>query len=183
MTINGRKLLPWLVLVLLVIFASSIAERSMNKMANISGGKQSDVMETESLEGDSISTLTSNKKDPVVIQSDFFIDYKLEREVMRGQQIELLKQLLDSTQNTKEINLEIKEQLTKIINITTLETEIESLIKAKGFNDAVIIVHEDTADAIIKTEDLNQEQAIQISDLVTRVAKVSPEGVRIIPRP
>ena len=40
MIINGRKLFPWLVLILLLVFASSIAERSMNKMTNIAEFEQ-----------------------------------------------------------------------------------------------------------------------------------------------
>lgn len=181
MIINGRKLLPWLVLILLVVLASSIAERSLNKIADFTNINRNHEANNESAKEDTVSTFSANKQ-TLVIQPDFFIDYKLERDRIRSQQLDLLEKLIDSPQSTKEISEEIKEQLKNIIKTTNVETELESLIKAKGFNDAVVIIRDDTADAIIKSESLNQEQAVQILDLVNRITKIPMEAIKIIPR-
>jgi stage III sporulation protein AH len=180
MIINGRKLFPWLVLILLLVFASSIAERSMNKMTNIAEFEQN-LQEQEEVEDKSMLTFAPQEKS-LDIQADFFVDYKLERDRIRSKQIELFRELINSPQASEETTEAVKELLMKLSDLITYETELENLIKANGFSDAVVIIHDNSADVVIKSESLNQEQVVQVSDLVNRITGTPLEGIRVIPR-
>ena len=61
-----------------------------------------------------------------------------------------------------------------------LQSDIETLIKAKGFSDCVVIISEDSATAIVKVEnELNTEQTLQIQDIFLQNTKFSLENIKI----
>ena len=56
----------------------------------------------------------------------------------------------------------------------------ETLIKAKGIEEIVIIVNSDVIDAIVKAEDnLNQEKVAQISNIISRELGAGIENIHI----
>ena len=87
-----------------------------------------------------------------------------------------------SSENTEERNdaLEMKMELTQI---TEQELMLESLIKAYGFEDAVVIMGLDSknVNVVAKSTDLQADDAIVIYTLISEEISVSPENVKIIP--
>ena len=70
----------------------------------------------------------------------------------------------------------------KLLN-TERELLLESLIKAYGFEDAVVVigVDSDSVNVITKTEELTTDDAILIYTVISEELSVSPENVKIIP--
>lgn len=64
----------------------------------------------------------------------------------------------------------------------TMEKEllIEGLLKAKGFEDAVITISDTAVNVIVKQKDLTKQQVAQVLEIVLREAEdISAENVKI----
>ena len=60
------------------------------------------------------------------------------------------------------------------------ETNIETLVKAKGFEDCVAVISDDAVSVIVKADSLQANQAAQILAIVYETTGISPENISII---
>lgn len=114
--------------------------------------------------------------------SGFFVEYRLERERSRGHQIEIAREIINNANSDPEIRKKAQEQLYVISNSLQKELEVESLIRAKGYKDAVVFLEGKTVTVVIQSKDMNQEDAIKITDLVARSTQANPQNIVIIPK-
>lgn len=114
--------------------------------------------------------------------SGFFVEYRLERERSRGQQIEIAREIINNANADPEVRKKAQEQMYQISNALQKELEVESLIRAKGYKDSVVFLEGNTATVVIQAKDLTQEDAMKITDLVSRSTQVSAQNVVIIPK-
>ena len=59
---------------------------------------------------------------------------------------------------------------------------VENLIKAKGFEDAVIFLSNDIANVVVKATGLKQNEVAQITDIVTKTTGINLDKITIIER-
>ena len=113
---------------------------------------------------------------------DFFTEYRLEREKIRSERSDLLR---DSIKNAKndEARLRAQDIILKIMTEKQKEAEMESLIRAKGFTDSLVFIRENSVSAIIKTTSLSREEVVQVADLINRVSGVKLENISISAKP
>ncbi|GAB6182108.1 SpoIIIAH-like family protein [Desulfotomaculum defluvii] len=114
--------------------------------------------------------------------SGFFVEYRLERERSRGHQIEIAREIINNTNSDPEIRKKAQEQMYVISNNLQKELEVESLIRAKGYQDSVVFLEGKTVTVVIKAKQLNQEDAVKITDLVSRSTQAQPQNIVIIPK-
>lgn len=113
---------------------------------------------------------------------NFFIDYKLERDRLRSQEIDMLREIIYNPNSDKEIRERAQEDLLKIIRQMEKELILENLIKGKGFEDAVIFFGDDSVNVIVKTQGLDDKQVAQICDIVSKGTGLSLDKITIIER-
>jgi len=63
----------------------------------------------------------------------------------------------------------------------SMEMELESLIRAKGFVDAVVYLKDNNATVVVKSGAVTPEEAARICDLVSRGTGMSEQNIVIIP--
>lgn len=131
-----------------------------------------------------LTTNTINGEQSAIVSSaNYFTQYRNERLSTRNE--EILQ--LDSIINASEVNsversnaLSLKTELT---SITEKELLLESLIKAYGFEDVVVVmgIDSDSVNVIAKDADLTADDAIIIYTIIAEENIASPENVKIIP--
>lgn len=114
--------------------------------------------------------------------SGFFVEYRLERERSRGHQIEIAREIINNANSDPDIRKKAQEQMYVISNNLQKELEVESLIRAKGFQDSVVFLEGQTVTVVIQAKSLAQEDAMKITDLVARSTQASPQNIVIIPK-
>ena len=112
----------------------------------------------------------------------FFVDYRTERQNTRKEEIEYIREILDNPESDLEIKKEAQAQLLEITNSMEKELSMEALIKAKGFNEAVVIMHRDSVNVIVDKQELKPEEVAQILDIVKRESGQEAENIKIIPK-
>ena len=55
----------------------------------------------------------------------------------------------------------------------------EAMIKAKGFDEAYVRIYDDCVDVIVDREEITQQEAAQIQDILTRITNLGADKIRI----
>ncbi len=113
----------------------------------------------------------------------FFVEYRLQRDRVRGQELEILNDFINNPNTTEAGKARAEEQLLRLVDIMEKELLVENLVKAQGYSDAIFFYKEDRAYLVLKAEGLTESQFAQISEMVTVVTGVHMENVVIIENP
>lgn len=129
--------------------------------------------EVEGTPGEAV--LTSGAADTTVAQA------KVSREQMRAQNKETLQGIIDNTSISEEEKQDAIAQMVLITQLSEQEVAIETLMASKGFSEAVVNLTQDSADIVVKAEELTDANRAQIEDIVARKTEIAPENVVITP--
>lgn len=111
---------------------------------------------------------------------DYFLTAALNREEARDEAIDVLKLVSESNEASAEARAEAAEQIAKIALDIQNEANIETLVKAKGFEDCVAIISDDSVSVIVSAESLVASQTAQILSVVYDTTGITPDKVTII---
>lgn len=130
-----------------------------------------------------ILTTPSTDDTAVVSSANYFANYRSERLTTRNEEILQLDNIIasaDASSQEKSDALSLKIELTEM---TEREMLLESLIKAYGFEDVVVVIglDSDNVNVIAKSQDLSADDAVAIYTIITEEQITSPENVKIIP--
>ncbi|MDD4569921.1 MAG: SpoIIIAH-like family protein, partial [Tepidanaerobacteraceae bacterium] len=115
-------------------------------------------------------------------ESDFFIDYKLERDRLRSQEADYLRELINNPNAGEESKEKAQQDLISLSQKVEKEMIVENLIKAKGFEDALIFFSDEFVNVVVKTNGLEPKDVAQITDVVTKTAGITVDKITIIER-
>lgn len=121
------------------------------------------------------AVLTSGSAETTVAQA------KVSREQVRAQNKETLQAIIDSTNISDEEKQSAVDQMVQITQIAEQEAAIETLMATKGFSESVVNLTSDSADVVVKAEELTDANRAQIEDIVTRKTEIAPENIVITP--
>lgn len=113
-------------------------------------------------------------------ENDYFASTVLTRQQSRDEAIDVLKLVSESTEATDEAKAEAQAKISKIATDIQNESNIESLVKAKGFDECVAVIGDDSVSVIVKAESLQAKDAAQILAIVYETTGISPDKVNII---
>jgi len=115
-------------------------------------------------------------------QVDFFRDFRFEREYTRRQETEYIREVIDNPDTDVQLKQEAKEQLLEIASNMEKELRIETLIKAKGFEDVAVLLDKDSVNVIVDRQELMSEEVARILEIVMRESGQGAENIKIIPK-
>lgn len=100
--------------------------------------------------------------------AEFFEAARLARTKARDEALDALKKSLKNAQLTDEEKTALTEQLNAQVNNITVESALETLIKAKGFADCVVMLDGDKVNVTVMTENdaLTADEVTRIRDVV-----------------
>ncbi|WP_425061160.1 hypothetical protein SCACP_19390 [Sporomusa carbonis] len=113
---------------------------------------------------------------------DFFTEYRLERDKIRSERSDLLREAIKNAK-TDEAKQQAQEVILKMTLEKQREAEMENLIKAKGFTDALVFVRDNSVSAVVKTTSLTREEVVQVAEVISRIAGVKPEDITVSAKP
>ncbi len=112
---------------------------------------------------------------------NYFSSAAAEREKTLNTAIDTVKELLKSealTDKDKETALKKTEEIADIIK---KEADIEALLKAKGFKEAVAVIGNDGINIIVKSDGLTTANTMQIQDIAVTESGLDLSKIKIIP--
>ena len=111
---------------------------------------------------------------------NYFEAMQLSRQQARDEAMEVLLSVAESSTAVAEMKEDALSDISQIAKDIESESNIETLILAKGFEKCVAVVNGDTASVIIKSEGLLPSEIAQISEIVYEQAGILPANLKII---
>ncbi|MGE5423343.1 MAG: SpoIIIAH-like family protein [Ignavibacteriales bacterium] len=101
------------------------------------------------------------KTTPVDTGQAFFPTYRLQRERIRGQQLELLREIINNSNTDEKSRQSALERLLGLTSRMELELKAEGVLKADGCKEAVVIMQNNDATVVISGKQNVEEVDIQ----------------------
>lgn len=102
------------------------------------------------------------------VTENYFEEVKLSREQTRAKNKDRLTQLANNENATDEQKEEAMKEIMNMVNIIEKETATENTLVAKGFNEAIVTILDDSVEVIINSQELTEQHISQIEDIVKR---------------
>ena len=112
-------------------------------------------------------------------ETNFFAASQIERQRARDEAIEVLQSVVDDATSLDAAKEQALAEIAAIAANIETEANIESLIKAKGFEECVAVINGDKANIVVKSEGLRPNQLSQILEIVYLQANILPANVTI----
>lgn len=113
-------------------------------------------------------------------ETDYFAASLVERERARDEALEVLQGVVDDSEALETAKEQALLDIATMAKVIENESNIETLIKAKGFEECVAVINGDTANIIVKSEGLQPNDLSQILEIVYLQAGILPENVTIM---
>lgn len=139
------------------------------------------VTETETVEDIVLdeAEMVSAEQNTVNSYDDYFVNYRIEREKIRSQQVELLREIVNNPSSINEVRKNAQEKMLTITQNMENELKLENLIKAKNFKDAVVLIQPESVMVVVKVLELANEDGMKIADLVANTTGHNYEDIII----
>jgi len=125
------------------------------------------------------ATLVDNTTD--TYEDDrYFSAAAINREKSRDEALQTLQVVVDSAEEFPETRDKALSEILEIASCIEIETTVEEMIKAKGFEDCVAIISGDNINVIVKSDGLLTSEVAQITDIVKSETGYSAENIRIV---
>lgn len=113
--------------------------------------------------------------------ADYFSSAKLSREQSRAKNKETLMSIINNEKIASKDKKSAIDQVAQLTKDAQMESAAELMLEAKGFTDSVVSIEKGSVDVIVNAGELSQQQLAQITDIVTRKTKISPDNIVITP--
>ena len=134
--------------------------------------------ESSSEESKTESTAGETEENSAVAAT--FAQARLDREEARAKATELLQQVLDSTDSDEEARKEAVDEAAQIASNVLLESNIETLITAKGYQDCMVFIENDTCSVLVQTDLEQPNDAVVIRDIVMGQTGLASDQIKIV---
>lgn len=138
-------------------------------------------VETNTAESGEVAVVTDTNSNAIeTTGSSFFSEYRLEREKNRSKEVEMWEDIINNGSAEETFKNLAQQELVKIVALTDKEMIIENLIIARGFNDALVFLTDDSATVIVEAKELTTKDVAQIQDIVVRKTKLDAKNIKIM---
>lgn len=122
------------------------------------------------------TSVTNNNE---TLEDKYFNETRLAREKMYSQMIENYQKIIETDSLSGEEKKDAQEEIKKINDEKNAIMIAENLIKTKGFADVIIFKNNGNVTAIIKSDQLEEQEVSQVQNIITRELNVKVNQVNI----
>lgn len=130
-----------------------------------------------------LATKVSASEETAVTVSNYFSTFRSERTTTRNEEIMQLDSVIALYEEGSEKYNEAVDLKLKIVKMMEDELLLETLIKSRGFSDAVVSIGMDSqnVNVFINSDELDYNTALSIYNILRKEAGVAPGNIFILP--
>lgn len=135
---------------------------------------------------DDVTTATSDSESIETVseapQEDYFDAARLSRQEARDEALAILQATVDDPNADEAAIASASESITAMANATTAESEIENLVAAKGYEDCVAYIGDNSVSVVVAApeEGLQAADVAKITDIVLGQTSFSADQVKVM---
>ncbi len=112
---------------------------------------------------------------------DYFVTARKEREKALKTAQEQIEETLKNENASDDDKKAAVEMSTRLAERMEAQANIENLLKAKGFKEALVVIADESITVVVRSDGLLASETLQIQDIATQHSGISLSGVKIIP--
>lgn len=112
--------------------------------------------------------------------SDYFTAMSLNRQQARDEAMEVLLSVAESQTALEEAKEAALHDISKIAADMEKETNIETMIRAKGFTQCIAVISNENCNVIVESDGLEPGEVAQITEIVYEQAGIHPTNLKIV---
>lgn len=137
-------------------------------------------MDIASKQGVEVAQTVSGKNEVAKVTKNFYSEGRMARENQRTTMKQELESIVNNKNATKESKEKASKKIMEIIEKGEKESKIETMVKEKGFQEALCIIDDNGIEISVKNSDkLTSEKVNQIKDIAVRSSGIAPSGIVI----
>ncbi len=136
--------------------------------------------DSESVDVNSEEVETSNIGQVQMVSStkDYFSNCRVNRDTSRAKAVDLLKDTISNENVSEQTKNDAQKQLIETAKNIEKEEDIESIIIAKGFEDAVVFINGESVTVTVKSQGLTAVDSAKIKDVVLEY--INTNNIKIV---
>ena len=111
----------------------------------------------------------------------FFSSYRSNRETARAEEFSYLDAIIASESTSAEVKATAEEKQVELLSFIENELVLESLIKAKGYDDAVVTMSTNNLHVIVNKAELTSEEVSKILGIILEETDYTASQVYVVP--
>ncbi len=126
---------------------------------------------------------TDGAEEPIAEASSYdtyFTAMQADRRRMRSEALETLQTVVDSSDSMPDVKEKAYNEMMTIADNITVESNIRSMVMAKGFEDCLAVINGEDLSVIVKTSGLLTNEVAQIKEIAMNESGFAPENIRIV---
>ena len=178
-----RKKLVWLVILMVWVGMVTSIVLYQEDYNLVSQGVNSDSIEIIESNFNGNENVSENLNYTHSVDSNddnFFVKYRLERDKARSEQLDIYREMINNPNTDNTTKKEAQKEMLNLTRKMEKEMEIESLIRARGYKDALAYIHDQTVDVIVQSKGLNNNDVAVIGDIIVKTTGFNSEDLTII---
>ncbi len=112
--------------------------------------------------------------------SNYFIEHRLSRDKLRATLIDRLYEIINNKNTSDDVRARAQNEIISLGQVAELELSIEGLIKAKGFEDALVFLSENSARVVVSTNELTEQDVVKIFEIVKNETNIEAGNITIM---
>ena len=110
---------------------------------------------------------------------EYFAQAKVNRQQTQDKIAEMTQDILESSEESESAKTEAVAKAAELATIMEQQTNVESLIKAKGFEECMVFIQNGECSVIVKDSDLTADDVLIIKDIATGQTGITADKVKI----
>ena len=110
----------------------------------------------------------------------YFSAMQIERRKSRDEAYEMLRNVADSAESMPDVKEKAYNEMMVMAGNITIESNVQSMVKAKGFEDRLAIINGENLNVIVKTNGLLTNEVAQIKEIAVNESGFSAENIIIV---
>lgn len=125
-----------------------------------------------------ITSIITNRQ---MMQSNaYFIEGRLERDKRRSEMMSYLNDIINNQYTSEDLRNQAQGMKLVVLTNTEKEMLIENMILAKGFNDVIVYLSDNSINVIVQSEGLNERDVAKIVDIIRRETDIPMDNITIM---
>lgn len=113
------------------------------------------------------------------LEKSYFEQARANRTAAREKALEIVQEMMSDVKADDEVIETAVQQASALAVSVEQESNIENLIKAKGFTDCVAYIDGKQCSVVVQSDELTASQVAQITEIVTAQSKISAQNITI----
>lgn len=113
-------------------------------------------------------------------QISYFSTVRTDREQTQSKVLEDAKEVLSLSENSEEAKEEAAESVSQLEKLILAQSNIENLLKAKGFTDVVCFISDEGCNVVVASQNMDDSGSLLVKDAVMSQLDMGSEQIKII---